>query len=144
MNWPLEAVVVPAADVYRAKEFYAGSWASTLDHKTVIDDNQVVQLTPPEIGALGRRHRGGLHQTTDQLVGERRVRPKDGSLSCDPTTASSKSGRGLTEPPGTIGQCQARRGGRDDAVAARRPLLRRKRSAPSRALLGQCPALGDI
>ena len=51
MNWTLEVVVVPVADVDRAKAFYAGKLGFDVDHDTRIDDqNRVVQLTPPGSG----------------------------------------------------------------------------------------------
>jgi catechol 2,3-dioxygenase-like lactoylglutathione lyase family enzyme len=51
MNWTLEVIVVPVADVDRAKEFYADHLGFDVDHDTVIDDdNRVVQLTPPGSG----------------------------------------------------------------------------------------------
>jgi catechol 2,3-dioxygenase-like lactoylglutathione lyase family enzyme len=52
VNWTLEVVVVvPVADVDRAKGFYAGRLGFNVDHDTVIDDdNRIVQLTPPGSG----------------------------------------------------------------------------------------------
>jgi catechol 2,3-dioxygenase-like lactoylglutathione lyase family enzyme len=51
MNWTLEVVVVPVADVDRAKDFYAGQLGFNVDHDTRIDGgNRVVQLTPPGSG----------------------------------------------------------------------------------------------
>jgi catechol 2,3-dioxygenase-like lactoylglutathione lyase family enzyme len=51
MNWTLEVIVVPVADVDEAKEFYADRLGFNVDHDTVIDgDNRVVQLTPPGSG----------------------------------------------------------------------------------------------
>jgi catechol 2,3-dioxygenase-like lactoylglutathione lyase family enzyme len=51
MNWTLEVVVVPVADIDRAKSFYADRLGFNVDHDTVIDDNtRVVQLTPPGSG----------------------------------------------------------------------------------------------
>jgi catechol 2,3-dioxygenase-like lactoylglutathione lyase family enzyme len=51
MNWTLEVVVVPVADVDRAKAFYAERLGFNVDHDTRIDDqNRVVQLTPPGSG----------------------------------------------------------------------------------------------
>lgn len=51
MKWTLEVVVVPVADVDRAKEFYAERLGFNVDHDTKISDgNRVVQLTPPGSG----------------------------------------------------------------------------------------------
>jgi catechol 2,3-dioxygenase-like lactoylglutathione lyase family enzyme len=51
VNWTLEVVVVPVADVDRAKAFYAEKLGFTVDHDTVINDQvRIVQLTPPGSG----------------------------------------------------------------------------------------------
>jgi catechol 2,3-dioxygenase-like lactoylglutathione lyase family enzyme len=51
MNWTLEVVVVPVADVDRAKEFYANKLGFNVDHDTDLGGgNRVVQLTPPGSG----------------------------------------------------------------------------------------------
>ena len=51
MNWTLEVVVVPVADVDRAKVFYAEKVGFNVDHDTRISDElRVVQLTPPGSG----------------------------------------------------------------------------------------------
>ncbi len=48
MNWTLEVVVVPVADVDRAKAFYAEQLGFEVDHDTrVSEGNRIVQLTPP-------------------------------------------------------------------------------------------------
>ena len=48
MDFKLEVVQVPVADVDRAKAFYADSVGFNVDHDTQIsDDVRVVQLTPP-------------------------------------------------------------------------------------------------
>jgi len=47
MNWTLEVVVVPVADVDRAKAFYAEQLRFDVDHDTTISEQlRVVQLTP--------------------------------------------------------------------------------------------------
>ncbi len=48
MDWKLELIVVPVADVDRAKAFYAESlgWHVDVDHRAG-EDFRVVQLTPP-------------------------------------------------------------------------------------------------
>ena len=51
MNWTLEVVVVPVADIDRAKAFYADQLGFTLDHDVVINEQtRIVQLTPPGSG----------------------------------------------------------------------------------------------
>ena len=51
MDWKLEVVVVPVADVDRAKQFYGERIGFVVDHDTRIsDDVRVVQLTPPGSG----------------------------------------------------------------------------------------------
>lgn len=48
MDWKLELVVVPVADVERAKRFYSEQVGFLVDHDTTIDEHmRVVQLTPP-------------------------------------------------------------------------------------------------
>jgi catechol 2,3-dioxygenase-like lactoylglutathione lyase family enzyme len=48
VDWKLEVVVVPVADVERAKRFYSEQVGFAVDHDTkVSDDMHVVQLTPP-------------------------------------------------------------------------------------------------
>jgi catechol 2,3-dioxygenase-like lactoylglutathione lyase family enzyme len=47
MKWTLEVVVVPVADVERAKAFYAEKLGFAVDHDTKISEgNRIVQLTP--------------------------------------------------------------------------------------------------
>jgi catechol 2,3-dioxygenase-like lactoylglutathione lyase family enzyme len=51
MNWTLEVVVVPVADVDRAKEFYSEQLGFNVDHDSEFSqDMRVVQLTPPGSG----------------------------------------------------------------------------------------------
>jgi catechol 2,3-dioxygenase-like lactoylglutathione lyase family enzyme len=51
MNWTLEVVVVPVADVDRAKNFYADKVGFHVDHDTTVSDEmRIVQLTPPGSG----------------------------------------------------------------------------------------------
>ncbi|MGW6917057.1 VOC family protein [Kitasatospora sp. NPDC054939] len=51
MDWKLEVVVVPVADVDRAKVFYNEQAGFTVDHDTRLGDGvRVVQLTPPGSG----------------------------------------------------------------------------------------------
>ena len=51
MNWTLEVVVVPVADVDRAKSFYADQLGFIVDHDTkVSEEMRFVQLTPPGSG----------------------------------------------------------------------------------------------
>ncbi|WP_394252278.1 VOC family protein [Arthrobacter pityocampae] len=51
MKWTLEVVVVPVADIDRAKAFYADRLGFVVDHDvTVSPGNRLVQLTPPGSG----------------------------------------------------------------------------------------------
>jgi catechol 2,3-dioxygenase-like lactoylglutathione lyase family enzyme len=51
MNWTLEVVVVPVADVERAKTFYAERLGFNVDHDTKVSEGKrIVQLTPPGSG----------------------------------------------------------------------------------------------
>lgn len=48
MEWKLELVVIPVADVDRAKRFYSEQVGFAVDHDTRPSDTfRVVQLTPP-------------------------------------------------------------------------------------------------
>jgi catechol 2,3-dioxygenase-like lactoylglutathione lyase family enzyme len=47
MDWKLEVIVVPVADVDRAKEFYVDKLGFTLDVDHRDGDFRVVQATPP-------------------------------------------------------------------------------------------------
>ncbi|PRY00021.1 VOC family protein [Allonocardiopsis opalescens] len=51
MDWTLEVVVVPVADVDRAKRFYAEQVGFAVDHDTDAGGGtRIVQLTPPGSG----------------------------------------------------------------------------------------------
>lgn len=51
MEWTLEVVVVPVADVERAKRFYSEQVGFNVDHDTRVNDQmRIVQLTPPGSG----------------------------------------------------------------------------------------------
>lgn len=51
MDWKLEVVVVPVADIDRAKQFYSEQVGFVVDHDTCMSDTvRVVQLTPPGSG----------------------------------------------------------------------------------------------
>ena len=50
MDWTLEVVVVPVADVDRAKAFYSERLGFAVDHDTSVDGLRAVQLTPPGSG----------------------------------------------------------------------------------------------
>ena len=48
MEWKLEVVIVPVADVDRAKRFYSEQVGFVVDHDTRVNDQmRIVQLTPP-------------------------------------------------------------------------------------------------
>ncbi|WP_016698919.1 VOC family protein [Actinoalloteichus spitiensis] len=47
MNWTLEVVTMPVADIDRSKEFYAEQMGFVVDHDTRVDGGPgIVQLTP--------------------------------------------------------------------------------------------------
>jgi catechol 2,3-dioxygenase-like lactoylglutathione lyase family enzyme len=51
MDWKLEVVIVPVADINRAKQFYGEQVGFVVDHDTQISaEYRVVQLTPPGSG----------------------------------------------------------------------------------------------
>lgn len=51
MDWKLEVVVVPVADIERSKHFYADQVGFIVDHDTPIAEGvRFVQLTPPGSG----------------------------------------------------------------------------------------------
>ena len=51
MDWKLELVVVPVADVERSKHFYGEQVGFVVDHDTRVSDTmRIVQLTPPGSG----------------------------------------------------------------------------------------------
>lgn len=51
MEWKLEVLVVPVADIDRAKQFYSEQVGFVVDHDTRMSDTvRVVQLTPPGSG----------------------------------------------------------------------------------------------
>ncbi|MHA7238410.1 VOC family protein [Arthrobacter sp. TMS1-12-1] len=51
MNWTLEVVIVPVADIDRAKDFYSDALGFVVDHDTTLSPgNRLVQLTPPGSG----------------------------------------------------------------------------------------------
>ena len=69
MIWTLEVVVVPVADVDRAKAFYADQLGFHVDHDTTVSPgNRIVQLTPP--GSLKGLQLvvADLHQAHRQLT----------------------------------------------------------------------------
>jgi hypothetical protein len=72
MNWTPEVVVVPVADVDRAKTFYAERLGFNVDHDTKVSEGKrIVQLTPP--GSAGRLSwvKGSSREVSEiQVVGE--------------------------------------------------------------------------
>jgi catechol 2,3-dioxygenase-like lactoylglutathione lyase family enzyme len=67
VDWKLELVPVPVADVDRAKRFYSEQVGFVVDHDTQISDEmRIVQLTPPGsacaivLGAGSNRAPGSL------------------------------------------------------------------------------------
>ena len=51
MDWKLEVVIVPVADIDRARHFYETQVGFVVDHDTALSaDVRIVQLTPPGSG----------------------------------------------------------------------------------------------
>ena len=70
MNWTLEVIVVPVADVDRAKMFYADQLHFHVDHDTVVSEEiRVVQLTPPGSGCSIVIGKGLNHMEPGSLSG---------------------------------------------------------------------------
>jgi catechol 2,3-dioxygenase-like lactoylglutathione lyase family enzyme len=70
MNWTLEVVVVPVADVDRAKEFYADKLGFAVDHDTKVGDAvRIAQLTPPGSGCSVVISKGIVSMTPGSLEG---------------------------------------------------------------------------
>jgi catechol 2,3-dioxygenase-like lactoylglutathione lyase family enzyme len=62
MQWTLEVVQVPVADVERAKAFYAGQLGFAVDFDVSADqDRRFVQLTPPGSGCSIQLSAGYFH-----------------------------------------------------------------------------------
>jgi catechol 2,3-dioxygenase-like lactoylglutathione lyase family enzyme len=47
MDWKIELLAVPVADIDRAKSFYVDKLGFNADHDHSVDDTRFVQLTPP-------------------------------------------------------------------------------------------------
>ncbi len=70
MDWTLEVVVVPVAEVDRAKDFYADKLRFNVDvDRQVTDDFRVVQLTPPGSGCSVTLLSGGGGMQPGSLSG---------------------------------------------------------------------------
>ena len=70
MDWKLEVVVVPVADVDRAKRFYSEQVGFVVDHDTrVSDEVHVVQLTPPGSGCSVVLGKGIVNMQPGSLKG---------------------------------------------------------------------------
>jgi catechol 2,3-dioxygenase-like lactoylglutathione lyase family enzyme len=51
MDWKLEVVIVPVADLQRSKHFYSKQVGFVVDHDTKISETyRIIQLTPPGSG----------------------------------------------------------------------------------------------
>lgn len=98
MNWTLELVVVPVADVDRAKAFYADrvGFELTTDRQ-VSDDFRVVQLTPRGSGC-----------SIGLIAGRQSGDPRPGGLSMDPGT---QQGLQLVVPDVRAAQAELRERG---------------------------------
>jgi catechol 2,3-dioxygenase-like lactoylglutathione lyase family enzyme len=70
MDWTLEVVVVPVADLDRAKQFYSDMVGFHVDHDTVVSDEvRVIQLTPPGSGCSIVLGKGIVEMTPGSLKG---------------------------------------------------------------------------
>ncbi len=71
MDWTLEVVVVPVAEVDRAKAFYAEQVGFRVEvDRRVTEDFRVVQLTPPGSGcSIALLSRGGSQMPPGSLQG---------------------------------------------------------------------------
>ena len=70
MDWTLEVVVVPVADVDRAKAFYADRLGFAVDHDTAPSpDVRFAQLTPPGSGCSIVLSRGAGEGAPGSLAG---------------------------------------------------------------------------
>jgi catechol 2,3-dioxygenase-like lactoylglutathione lyase family enzyme len=69
VNWTLEVVVVPVADVDRAKEFYADRLGFVVDHDSDFGAVRFVQLTPPGSGCSIVIGRGFTDMTPGSIKG---------------------------------------------------------------------------
>ena len=70
MNWTLEVVMVPVADVDRAKTFYADKVGFIVDHDTKVSDEvRFVQLTPPGSGCSIVLSKGAVDMAPGSLKG---------------------------------------------------------------------------
>ncbi len=50
MDWTLEVVLLPVADIDRAIAFYRDGVGFRLDHRTATEQMDIAQLTPPGSG----------------------------------------------------------------------------------------------
>ena len=75
MDWKLEVVVVPVADVDRAKAFYADRVGFVVDHDTDTGAVRAVQLTPPGSGCSIVIGRGLADMAPGSLKGLQLVVP---------------------------------------------------------------------
>ena len=70
MDWKLELVQVPVADIDRAKEFYAEKLGFSADQDaTVSDEIRFVQLTPPGSACSIALTSGAHHMAPGSLEG---------------------------------------------------------------------------
>lgn len=109
MQWTLEVVVVPVADVDRAKAFYPDQLGFCVDHDTRIAEGvRIVQLTPPGSGCSIVIGKGavpdmapgslkGLQLVVNDLVAARQELVARGveasEISCSPPPGSAPTRR---------------------------------------------------
>jgi catechol 2,3-dioxygenase-like lactoylglutathione lyase family enzyme len=61
MDWKLEVVIVPVADIDRARQFYAEQVGFVVDHDTRLGESVALQLTPPGLAAPSSSAWHGRH-----------------------------------------------------------------------------------
>lgn len=70
MNWTLEVVSVPVADLDRAKAFYADQLGLAVDHDTRVGaEKGIIQLTPPGSGCSIVLSKGYIDMAPGSLRG---------------------------------------------------------------------------
>lgn len=88
MEWKLEVVVLPAADIDRSKRFYSAQLGFNVDVDNVMGENfRVVQLTPHSYkGVFDRSGNDYYNSYTNNFTGQ-----YGGSWSCSLTKSWKKS-----------------------------------------------------
>ena len=144
MDWKLELIAIPVADVDRAKALYAWQAPGSADHDhEVSDEIRFVQVTPPGSAVLDRvRARDRGWPTGSRAPGRRRRRARR-ARGAARGRCRGRPGRGLS-----VGLVRVLRGpGRQPlvgAAGAAARLRRLRRRSPRRRRRRACPrACGD-